>query len=162
MNRAIFFDRDGVLIDNHDHYYIWKSEQLEFIDGVFENLKLLQQKGFQLFIVSNQGGISRGLYLKEDILKLHDEMLYTFRKNQITISDILFCPHHSEKEKCLCRKPESLMIEKLIAKYELNPQASTMIGDSKSDMDAAANAGINGIRIVANQNMFPFISNLLQ
>ena len=54
------------------------------------------------------------------------------------------------------------MIEKLIAKYELNPQASTMIGDSKSDMDAAANAGINGIRIVANQNMFPFISNLLQ
>ena len=54
------------------------------------------------------------------------------------------------------------MIEKLIAKYELNPQASTMIGDSKSDMDAAANAGINVIRIVANQNMFPFISNLLQ
>lgn len=162
MKQAIFFDRDGVLIDNQHHYYIWKSDQLEFIDGVFENLKMLQQRGFQLFIVSNQGGISHGMYAKEDILRLHEEMIKTFRNNQITITDILFCPHHSKKEKCLCRKPESLMIDKLIAKYDLNPLASAMIGDSESDMKAAAMAGVHGIKIMANQNMFPFISKLLQ
>lgn len=162
MSKAIFLDRDGVLIDNQHHYYIWKSDQLKFIDGVFENLKMLQQKGFQLFIVSNQGGISRGLYSKEDIMKLHEEMDEIFRKNQITITDIIFCPHHNEKENCLCRKPESLMIDKLIAKYDLNPQESFMIGDSESDIEAAIKAGIHGIRIVANQNMFPYISNLLQ
>ena len=162
MNKAIFLDRDGVLINNQHHYYIWKSSQMEFIDGVFENLKMLQQKGFQLYIVSNQGGISRGLYTKENILTLHKELIETFRKNQVTISDILFCPHHSEKEKCLCRKPESLMIDKLVAKYDLNAQQSTLIGDSESDMKAAAMAGIHGIKIKANQNIFPFISNLLR
>ena len=162
MNKAIFLDRDGVLINNEHHYYIWKSTQMEFIEGVFDNLKRLQQKGFQLYIISNQGGISRGLYTKENILRLHEELIETFRKNQIIISDILFCPHYSEKGKCLCRKPESLMIEKLIAKYELNMQESTMIGDSESDMKAAAKAGIHGIKITSNQNMYPFISNLIQ
>jgi len=161
MNKAIFLDRDGVLINNQRHYYIWESAQLEFIEGVFENLKMLQQKGFQLFIVSNQGGISRGLYSKENILTLHEELIQTFSKNQIIISDILFCPHHSEIEKCLCRKPQSMMIDRLIARYELNPQHSTLIGDSESDMKAAAMAGIQGIKITPNQNIFPFIASLL-
>lgn len=162
MEKAIFLDRDGVIIDNKNHYYIWKTKQLTLIDGVFENLKLLQQKGFQLFIVSNQGGISRGLYSKDDILKLHDELIETFRKNKITISDISFCPHHNENEKCLCRKPESLMIDKLIAKYGLNAEESYMIGDSESDMKAATMAGIKGIRITSNQNMSTYITSLLQ
>ena len=161
MDKAIFLDRDGVIIDNRKHYYIWKQEQLTLIDGIFENLRLLQQEGFQLFIVSNQGGISHGLYSKDDILKLHDELIETFRKNQITISDISFCPHHNENEKCLCRKPESLMIDKLIAKYDLNPKESFMIGDNESDMKAAAMAGIQGIKITPNQNMFSYITKLL-
>ena len=162
MDKAIFLDRDGVLIDNRRHYYIWKSDQMKFVDGVFKNLQLLQENGFQLFIVSNQGGISRGLYSKEDILKLHDELIQTFRKNNITITDILFCPHHSDNEKCLCRKPEPLMIEKLIAKYGIDPSESVMIGDSDPDMQAAARAGIRGVKITANQNMLPFISRLIQ
>ena len=161
MNKAIILDRDGVLINNKDHYYIWESSQLEFIEGVFDNLQLLQQEGFQLFIVSNQGGISRGQYTKENIVQLHQELIQTFSNHQITISDILFCPHHNEIEKCLCRKPESLMIDKLMAKYDLNPKESFMIGDSESDMIAAAMAGIQGIRIIANQNMFPYIAKLL-
>lgn len=162
MNKAIFLDRDGVLINNLHHYYIWKSDQLEFVEGVFENLQLLQKNGFQLFIVSNQGGIARGLYSKDDGLKLHDELNVTFRKNDIAITEILFCPHHNDKEKCLCRKPEPLMIEKLMAKYNLNPNESVMIGDSESDMEAATRAGIAGIKILPNKNMFPFITTLLQ
>lgn len=161
MNKAIFLDRDGVLINNEHHYYIWESAQLEFVEGVLDNLKMLQQKGFQLFIVSNQGGISRGLYSKENSLTLHEQLIQTMRENQIIITDILFCPHHSEIENCLCRKPQSLMIDKLIARYEINPEHSTMIGDSESDMVAAALAGIDGIKITPNQNMFPFIASLL-
>jgi len=161
MNKAIFLDRDGVLLNNEHHYYIWKSDQAEFIEGVFENLRMLQNKGFQLFIVSNQGGISRGLYTKGDILKLHEELILTFSKNYITISDILFCPHHPEKEKCLCRKPQSLMMDRLIAKYEICAEESVMIGDSESDMKGADLAGIKGIKIVPNSNMFPSIANLI-
>lgn len=162
MNKAVFLDRDGVLINNRQHYYIWKSDQLEFVDGVFENLRLLQQHGYQLYIVSNQGGISRGMYTREDILQLHELLISTLSNHQIHIHDILFCPHHPEHEKCLCRKPASLMIDKLVAKYELSITDSVMIGDSESDMKAAELAGIKGIRVSANENMFPFISILLQ
>ncbi len=162
MNKAIFLDRDGVLVDNSEHYYIWKSDQLLLIDGVIENLKMLIQKGFQLFIVSNQGGISRGLYTKDDTLKLHAELIQTFKADHIEITEIAFCPHHPEIEICLCRKPNSLMIERLISKYKISKTDSYFIGDSPSDMDAARKAGIQGIQIIPNQNMLPQISFLNQ
>jgi D-glycero-D-manno-heptose 1,7-bisphosphate phosphatase len=160
--KAIFLDRDGVLVDNSQHYYIWKSDQLTLVDGAIENLKILTQKGFQLFIVSNQGGISRGLYSKDDILRLHAELIKVFRANNIEIAEIIFCPHHSEVEKCLCRKPDSLMIEKLVAKYKISKPDSYLIGDSQSDMEAAEKAGIQGFQIIPNQNMFPHLSFLNQ
>lgn len=160
--KAIFLDRDGVLISNKDHYYIWKQEQLELVDGVIENLQMLTLKGFQLFIVSNQGGVSRGLYSKIEVMKLHEELMQTFRKNNIEISEIAYCPHHPEIENCICRKPASLMIDKLIAKYNIRKEDSYLIGDSDSDMEAAQKAGIQGIKIVSNQNMYPFISDLIK
>jgi D-glycero-D-manno-heptose 1,7-bisphosphate phosphatase len=160
--KAIFLDRDGVLVDNSEHYYIWKSDQFVLINGVVENLKMLSQKGSQLFIVSNQGGISRGFYSRNDIEKLHTELIHIFKANNIEIAEIAFCPHHPEVEKCLCRKPNSLMIEKLIAKYKISTLDSYLIGDSESDMDAARKVGIQGIQIIPNQNMIPYISFLIQ
>jgi len=162
MRKAVFLDRDGVLILNNQHYYIWKQDQIEFAEEVFANLRLLQQNGYQLFIVSNQGGISRGLYTKNDILALHQQLISIFNDQHINITDISFCPHHPEIEKCLCRKPASLMIDKLIAKYDIDVQQSVMIGDSESDMSAAEQAGIKGIRIESNHNMIHSISNLLR
>jgi D-glycero-D-manno-heptose 1,7-bisphosphate phosphatase len=161
MKKAIFLDRDGVLINNRDHYYIWKQDQLEYVEGVFGNLQMLIQKGFRLFIVSNQGGISRGLYSKKDIQKLHEELINTFQKNGIEISEIVYCPHHPEVEKCLCRKPGSLMIDKLIAKYGISKEGSFLIGDRQSDMEAAQNAGIQGILIDPNKNMHSYICFLI-
>lgn len=162
MNKAIFLDRDGVLVDNSEHYYIWKTDQMMLVEGVVENLKMLSEKGFQLFIVSNQGGISRGLYSKNDVRNIHTELIHSLKSNNIEIAEIVFCPHHQELEKCLCRKPDSLMIEKLIAKYKLSKPDSYLIGDSISDMDAAQKAGIQGIQIIPNQNMLPSISFLIQ
>ena len=160
--KAIFLDRDGVLIDNSDHYYIWKQEQIRFVDGVFDNLKCLLLNGYQLFIVSNQGGISKGLYPKDDILNLHAGLIQTFRNNQIEITEIVFCPHHPEIEKCICRKPDSILIEKLLAKHKLSKEESYLIGDSESDMEAAEKAGIQKIKINSNQDMYPFISFLIR
>ena len=162
MKAAIFLDRDGVIISNKNYYYIWKQEQMQLVDGIAENLKKLLHNGFRLFIISNQGGISRGLYSKNDILNLHQELSQIFRKKEIEITDIAFCPHHPEIEKCLCRKPEALMIDKLIAKHHISREFSYFIGDSESDMAAAKNAGIEGIRIVPNQNMYSHISFLIK
>jgi D-glycero-D-manno-heptose 1,7-bisphosphate phosphatase len=158
--KAIFLDRDGVLIKNDTQYYIWKLEKLEFTDGVFDNLRLLSQQGYRLFIVSNQGGISKGIYKTEDVIKFHSELESRFKNEGIQFEEIVFCPHHPEIEKCMCRKPESLMIDKLVAKYKLSYADSFLIGDTESDMQAAQKAGIQGIKVIANQNMYPFISFL--
>ena len=159
--KAVFLDRDGVLIDNSDQYYIWKTDQMRLVDGVVENLKLISAKGYLLFIVSNQGGISRQLYTKNDIQNFHIELLDLLNRQGINIEAISFCPHHPEIEKCFCRKPDSLMIEKLLAKYKVDPVKSYFIGDSQSDMEAASKAGIPSIRIPANQNMRPYIAQLI-
>jgi len=161
IKKAIFLDRDGVLISNKDHYYIWKPEQVNFIEGVLENLQKLADAGFILFIVSNQGGIAKGLYTRQDTDKLHDGLLQAFSSKDITITEILYCPHHPEVEKCICRKPSPLLIDKLIDKYKIDRSRSYMIGDSDSDMEAARKAGISGIKIVPNENMFSHISFLL-
>ena len=162
MTKSIFLDRDGVLINNSEHYYIWNQEQLSLVEGIVENLQKLSASGFQLFVVSNQGGISRGLYSKNDVEVLHSELIGKFKENGIEIQEIVFCPHHPEIEKCMCRKPGSLLIDKLVAKYGISKEDSYMIGDSESDMEAAQKANIKGIKITANQNMHPFISFLIQ
>lgn len=158
--KAIILDRDGVITNNSKYYYIWEKNQLQFIDGIFRNLKQLSEIGFKLFIVSNQGGISKGLYTKDDILKFHEDIKLAFAEQQVEITDVLFCPHHPEIEKCFCRKPESLMLEKLISRYDLNRTETYFIGDSESDIIAAKKAGIQGIKIQANQNMYPYIQHL--
>jgi D-glycero-D-manno-heptose 1,7-bisphosphate phosphatase len=157
-NKAIFLDRDGVILNNEHHYYIWKPDQVEYVDGIFENLQFLAKMGFQFFIVSNQGGISRGFYTKTDVENLHQELADTFRKHHISITEMTFCPHHPEVEKCLCRKPESLLLEKLIAKYAISADGSYLIGDSQTDMDAARNAGVCGIKVTPNRNMVESLS----
>lgn len=160
--KAIFLDRDGVIINNEQRYYIWKPEQVEYVEGIFENLRRMAEKGFHFFIVSNQGGISRGFYSKTDIQKLHLNLLETFRNYQIEIDEIAFCPHHPDVEKCLCRKPESLLLEKLIAKHSVSEKDSYFIGDSETDMEAAGNAGISGIKVTPNRNMRANLSFLVE
>ncbi|HKJ40955.1 MAG TPA: HAD-IIIA family hydrolase [Sunxiuqinia sp.] len=159
--KTIFLDRDGVIINNADHYYICKVEDIEFVDGIFENLKRLKNKGYEFFIVSNQGGIAKKEYTKDDVNKVHQYIQDEFKKHDIEFREIYFCPHHDTIEACLCRKPSPLMIEKLMARYDVNPKQSCLIGDNITDIQAAEAAGIAGIKIDANKNMLPFIQELI-
>ena len=160
--KAVFLDRDGVIINNANHYYIYRKKDVQFVDGIFENLQQLKNKGFSFFIVSNQGGIAKKQYSHQDVATVHQFLRQEFNKYGITFLDIYYCPHHDSVEPCLCRKPSSLMIEKLIAKYEIDPENSYLIGDSQTDIQAAQSAGIHSIQINANKNMKPFIHKLLQ
>ena len=161
MTKAIFLDRDGVIINNEKHYYIFKPEDVVLVDGIVENLKLLKANGFELFIVSNQGGIAKKLYGFQQVSNVHRLLIKHFAKHQIAFRDIYYCPHHDSVEKCLCRKPSPLMIEKLAAKHSINLSQSAMIGDRDSDLQTAKAAGVKGIKIEANQNMLPFIQELI-
>lgn len=161
MDKAVFLDRDGVLIKNEDHYYIMSEKQVEYVENIFANLTLLAKKGCLFFIVSNQGGISKNIYTKEDTLKINRLITDEFSKRGISIKDILFCPHHDSIENCLCRKPKPLMLLKLIAKYKLKKENCYFIGDSDTDMTSARLANITGIKIVPNSDMYYVIKQLL-
>jgi len=139
--KAAFLDRDGVI--NIDTGYVGRIKDFKFKDGIFELLKLLQNLGFTLFIVTNQSGIARGYYNEEDFYKLTEWMKEEFKKEGIEIKDVRFCPHHPDiTGECECRKPKPGMILELAKEYGIDLKNSIMIGDSDRDIEAAKRAGI--------------------
>jgi D-glycero-D-manno-heptose 1,7-bisphosphate phosphatase len=152
-NRAIFLDRDGLINDNSIAYYIHNIHDFKINPGVIESLKAFYTKGYLLIIVTNQGGVAKGQYTIQDIEVLNEYLRKVLENEGIILQDIYFCPHHSSVSKCLCRKPESLLFEKALAKYTIDPDLSFMIGDSDRDIAASEKAGIKGIKVPSNANL---------
>lgn len=147
MNKAIFLDRDGtIIIDKH---YLYQKEEVEFLPLAIRAMKRLQDAGYQLFIVTNQSGIARGMFSEKDMHQVHQHMKEILNKNDIQIIDIAFCPH-APKDNCQCRKPKPKMIIDLIKKYNIDPLKSYMIGDKISDVEAGENANVTGILLTNN------------
>ncbi|MBN1253240.1 MAG: HAD-IIIA family hydrolase [Bacteroidales bacterium] len=153
-NKAIFLDRDGVINNNSNTYYTFKKEDFILNDGVIKSLKIFYDKGFILIIISNQGGISKKAFSITDVENLQTHINEIFEKENIKITDSYFCPHHSDIEKCICRKPDSLLLEKAVARYKIDIEKSFFIGDSERDIMAGEKAGIKSIKINANKNLF--------
>ncbi|ADG92600.1 D,D-heptose 1,7-bisphosphate phosphatase [Arcobacter nitrofigilis DSM 7299] len=150
MQKAVFLDRDGVI--NVEKNYLYKAEDFEFIDGVFDTLKYLQDNDYKLFIITNQSGIGRGYYTQEDFNNLTSWMLNEFAKNGITISQVEFCPHAPMQE-CNCRKPKTGMIDNILKNHRIDLENSWLIGDKESDILCAINAGIkNTIQVKTGHN----------
>lgn len=141
--KAIFLDRDGVINSNRDQYYTWKNEHLVINPGVPDTLKALKQKGYLLIVVSNQGGVSKGEYTREDVEALHRHLNELLDASGAKVDDFYYCPHHQNLEACLCRKPLPLMLEKAMARYGIDPSLSWMIGDSDRDVEAGEAVGLN-------------------
>jgi D-glycero-D-manno-heptose 1,7-bisphosphate phosphatase len=141
QQKCLFLDRDGVI--NTDIAYAYKPEDIEFVPGIFELCKTLQNKGYLIIIVTNQSGIARRFYSENDFHHLTAWMTQVFAEHGIIITDTFFCPHHpSITGKCNCRKPAPGMLLEAIKKYPIAPQFSIMVGDKASDMQAADAAGI--------------------
>jgi D-glycero-D-manno-heptose 1,7-bisphosphate phosphatase len=153
MNKAVFLDRDGVIINNSNHYYIYKINDIEYIDGIFEACKMLSKSGFKLFIITNQSGIAREVYTKSAAEEVNKAIVNEFSKHEVTIERSLLCPHHNDTGKCLCRKPDSLMLEKIIAGFDINAKASYLIGDSERDVQAGRKAGLSTYLSEANKSI---------
>jgi len=138
-NKVIFLDRDGVI--NKEKNYLYKIEDFQFIDGVFDSLYYLTSLGYKLIIVSNQSGIGRGFYSINQFNKLNEWMLEKFSRNNISFLDVLICPH-TDEDNCNCRKPKPGLIIDSAKKYEIDLLDSFLIGDSERDIIAAKKSGI--------------------
>ena len=160
MRRALFLDRDGVINVEKGHY-VYRVEDFDFVPGIMEVIKRVKEAGVQVFIVTNQGGIAKGLYDHSNVKNVHDLLKETCKSNGFGIDAIYYCPHHSDIASCLCRKPGSLLFEKIIAKFDIDAGHSLMIGDRQRDVEAANNAGIPGIQIESNQRIDDIVENWL-
>ena len=151
--KAVFLDRDGVINSNQGRYYIWEKEELEINPGVTSTLRVLKERGFMLIVITNQGGVSRGQYSREDVEALHRHLNRLLEKEGAAVDEFYYCPHHSDHERCLCRKPQPLMIQKAMARYGIDPSQSWMIGDSKRDVEAGEAAGLKSILVESNSRL---------
>ena len=161
MNKKIIFlDRDGVInMERGD--YTFKIDDFAFVDGLFSALVLLKNKGFEFIIITNQGGISKKIYTHHDVSMLNNLIREQFLKHQVPLLDIFYCPHHSDVEKCICRKPNSLLLEKAIAKYNVDCNNSFFIGDSDRDVEAAKKVGVKGIKVNKNSNLNVYLNQII-
>jgi len=141
MNKVLFLDRDGVI--NVEKHYLYKIEDFEFIDGVFEACRYFISCGYQIIIITNQGGISKGLYTQKDFEILTLWMLEAFKKEHIDILAVYHCPHHPDMgDVCACRKPKIGLIEKACSDFEIDLAHSILIGDKNSDIECGMSARI--------------------
>jgi D-glycero-D-manno-heptose 1,7-bisphosphate phosphatase len=140
VNKAVFLDRDGVI--NIEKDYVYKIEDFEFQEGVFEAVKEFNAKNYLVIVVTNQSGISRGYYTNDDFLALTEYMLNEFEKHGAKIAKVYHCPH-APTDECECRKPKPKMFLDAKKEFDIDMDSSWMIGDKEGDIEAANNAGIN-------------------
>lgn len=156
MKKTVFLDRDGTI--NIDKGYVYKIRDFEFLPGVVEGLRMLQNLRYQLVIVTNQSGIARGYYTEKDYVKLNDWMLDKLTNEGIIIKKTYFCPHLKEgviKEyaiECECRKPKPGLFYKAITELDIAPEGSFAIGDKMRDLCICKYTGIQGILLSSDSN----------
>ena len=161
MNKqpAVFFDRDGVL--NIDHGYTYRQEDFEWMPGAIETIKRFNDRGFLVFVVTNQSGVARGYYKEADVNKLHQYMQQELAQHAAHIDAFYYCPHHpygqgKYRKVCDCRKPRPGMILKALSEWPVDQKRTVVIGDKPSDIEAATAAGLKGY-LFSDDNLYLII-----
>jgi D-glycero-D-manno-heptose 1,7-bisphosphate phosphatase len=146
MKKAIFLDRDGTI--NVEKGYLYKQADFEFIPKVVEALKIINKLGYIIVVVSNQSGIARGYYLKEDVERLHSFIDELLSPDKLTIAKYYYCPHHpSITGLCECRKPANGMLKLAAKEFDIDLENSYMVGDKVTDMQAGYAAGCKCVMV---------------
>ncbi len=143
MNKCVFLDRDGVL--NKDFVdYVYSEDKLFFLPGVSDAISSLKKNGYLIIVITNQSGISQGIYTEDDMHNVHRLMQIEFSE---AIDEFYFAPGHPSVSESLSRKPGSLMFERAIAKYDIDISTSWMVGDKDRDLIPARKLKLRTIQV---------------
>lgn len=139
MQKAFFFDRDGVLIENRSDY-VKSWEEVEIFPFAIDALKEVEKAGYLSIVVTNQAIVAKGGMTYDHVEKLNTRIVSTFIENGARITAAYFCPH-VDADDCDCRKPKPGMLLRAAKEFEVDLNRSIMIGDAISDMRAGEAAG---------------------
>ena len=150
MKRAVFLDRDGTI--NVEKDYLYQAKDFEFIPDAPKAIRLLNQAGIMVVVVTNQSGVARGYYSEDDVENLHRHIASELESFGAHVDVWLYCPHHPDGRgsyslQCNCRKPLPGMLHEAAARYDIDLENSTMIGDKLADIGAGKAAGCRTILV---------------
>lgn len=157
MLPCVFLDRDGVLNKERGDY-TFKIEDFEIPDGTVEALQRLKKAGFLLIVVTNQAGIAKKLYTESDVWQCH---AFLQEQCNYSLDDLYFCPYYPDFTSSLARKPDTLMLEKAVAKYQIDISKSWMIGDSLRDIIAGQKMKLKTIQVNNKDSQADFFAKNL-
>jgi histidinol-phosphate phosphatase family protein len=159
--RVIFLDRDGTINERaNDTRYITKWEDFKFLPDAIDAMKILYDSGFEIFLVTNQAGIGRGVMSLDDLEEIHAKMQEKLSNCGVLINRIYFCPH-SGNDGCICRKPNIGLFLKAAEEYNIDLSGALFVGDDETDLQAGQNAGIMTYLITDKTSLFDIACNIL-
>lgn len=151
MEKIIFLDRDGVISIFTPNDFIKSWEEFEFVPEAIEGVKILTDMGYKVVIISNQSGVGKGVFSKEALEEITENMKKVLRENGTDIFKVYYCTH-SEDENCNCRKPKPGLFYQ--AKEEIGNidfSKTFFIGDSERDIIAGKTVGTKTILVLSGQ-----------
>lgn len=155
--RAVFLDRDGTI--NVEVDYLSKREDFVLIEGAAEAIKLLNDAGFLVVVVTNQSGVARGYFTEDDVMAVNDKMLFDLNVVGAFVDAVYYCPHHPDfggeeyDIDCNCRKPKVGMVVKAQEEFEIDINESFVVGDHKGDIELGKNAGARTVHVLTGHGV---------
>lgn len=140
MERAVFLDKDGTLVDNSGYPEKIPSDEIYF-DQTAEGLRRLQDAGFKLIIVSSQPWVAQGRLTLEDVERVFKSVVAKYDEKGVKIDRFYYCPHH-RSEDCMCKKPNTGLLEKAVDEFSLDTSRSFMVGNMDVDIKLGRNFGL--------------------
>lgn len=141
--RAIFLDRDGVMIVEKNFQI--EGSKIEFYPKTFDALRAIQPEFFKI-VVSNQSGIARKIFTRDDVEEFNLSLSEKLNREGIRIDGWYFCPH-APLDNCLCRKPQPGMLLRAAGELSIELKESWMVGDKSSDILAGQAAGVHTVLV---------------
>lgn len=152
MSRAaVFLDRDGTIIEEVG--YLDSPGRMTVFPWSGPAIRLLNEAGLAVIVVTNQAGIARGLFGEDTVAAVHEALSAELARASARIDAYYYCPHHPDgsveayARACRCRKPEPAMIERAVRELDLDPARSFVVGDRWLDIALARNVGARGLLV---------------
>jgi len=160
--KVVFLDRDGVINQKPpDDDYVKNWSEFHFLSGAIEALSLLTQKGYDIYVVTNQRGVARGMMREHDLKAIHDKLKKELMKHGAKIKQIYYCPHGRDNG-CECRKPKPGLLFRAASEHNINLTKAIFIGDDERDLQAGNAAGCKTVLVTPEKNLLNIVDSMLR